>query len=486
MGADAAGLALKASAKRRLDVALQPLRLLARAWSGAVMLATREADDEWLALARSVAATAAWPEVLTERQAAMLTAGKLALPWDLTFPEVFWPGDDVLHESGFDAVLSNPPWDVMQPDTGEFVAGIDLSILDAPGRREARAIRDRLLAEPAVANAWHDYRAVFTRGQRVVDRLYLHQKSGGHGAVAGGKLDLYRVFAERMVRLLGDDGAVGMVVPSAFHANEGATGIRKLYLQHTRIELCLSFENRKSLFDIHARYKFALVVARRPGPTRDMLCGFYLNDFRQLEERSHWLNYDRDFIAASGGAYATLLELREPGDLELARRMFVGRRGLGAWMHDAGIAFSREIHMSDDAGRFRPLRSNSRLIHTDFDGDCLLLHEGKTIHQFTDRRTTLPRYAIAVAKLADKPTSLESALYYRAACREIARATDERTAIAAMLPPRVLCGHTINVERRPGCRPNAAALSLVGIMNSFAFDWLLRQKATIHVSLYIS
>ena len=155
-------------------------------------------------------------------------------------------------------------------------------------------------------------------------------------------------------------------------------------------------------------------------------------------------------------------------------------------MHDAGIAFSREIHMSDDAGRFRPLRSNSRLIHTDFDGDCLLLHEGKTIHQFTDRRTTLPRYAIAVTKLADKPTSLESALYYRAACREIVRATDERTAIAAMLPPRVLCGHTINVERRPGCRPNAAALSVVGIMNSFAFDWLLRQKATIHVSLYIS
>ena len=42
-----------------------------------------------------------------------------------------------------------------------------------------------------------------------------------------------------------------------------------------------------------------------------MLCGFYLNDFRQLEERSHWLNYDRDFIAASGGAYATLLELRD-------------------------------------------------------------------------------------------------------------------------------------------------------------------------------
>ena len=41
VGADAADLALKAAAKRRLDAALQPLRLLAHAWSGAVMLADR-------------------------------------------------------------------------------------------------------------------------------------------------------------------------------------------------------------------------------------------------------------------------------------------------------------------------------------------------------------------------------------------------------------------------------------------------------------
>ena len=72
--------------------------------------------------------------------------------------------------------------------------------------------------------------------------------------------------------------------------------------------------------------------------------------------------------------------------------------------------------------------------------------------------------------------------------RPVAKLPDRRTtgtAIAAMLPPGVLCGHTINVERTPARRPNAAALSLVGVMNSFPFDWLLRQKAAAHVSLYI-
>ena len=382
----------------------------------------------------------------------------------------------------------------MQPNTAEFLAGFDLAILDAAGRNEAHAVRDRLLADPGVADVWHDYQAVFGRRQRLVDRLYHHQQIGGHGTVMGGKLDLYRVFAERMVQLPSGDGAIGMVVPSAFHANEGATGIRKLYLDHTRIEKCLSFENRKGLFDIHGRYKFALVVARRPGPTCSLRCGFYLTGFHELEEEHRWLVYDRDFIAASGGAYATLLELRDPADLALARRVFLASRRLGQWMDDAGIVLSREIHMSDDASRFTLLRSaprsDRRLISPGAVDRVprrgyLLLHEGKTLHQFSDRRETLPRYAISLAVLADKPMSIESALYYRAACREIARSTDERTAIATLLPPGVLCGHTISVERKPARRPNAAALLLVGVMNSFAFDWLVRQKAAIHVSLYI-
>jgi hypothetical protein len=485
VGTDAIDLALKVAAKRRLDRALRSLLLLARAWSGAVMLATRELDDEWLALAQVVAKTSAWPKFLTKRQEAMLAAGRQALPWDLAFPEVFWP--DGTGPGGFDAVLSNPPWDVMQPNAAEFFAGFDLSILDAESRHEAHAIQDRLLTDLAVARVWRDFQAGFACSQRLVDRLYLHQRFSGQGAVMSGKLDLYRVFAERMIQLIGGNGAIGMVVPSAFHANEGATGIRKLYLQDTRIEKCLSFENRKNLFDIHGRYKFALVVARRPGPTCNLRCGFYLTDLRELEEQHRWLDYDRDFIAASGGVHATFLELRDAADLVLAKRMFLECGALGRWMEKVGIALSREIHMSDDAGRFTLLRGSSRPATVDgiWRRGYLLLHEGKTIHQFRDRWETLPRYAISLGVLADKPMSRQSACYYRAACREIARSTDERTAIAAVLPPGVLCGHTISVERRPAGRPNAAGLLLVSVMNSFAFDWLVRLKAAIHVSLYM-
>jgi hypothetical protein len=81
--------------------------------------------------------------------------------------------------------------------------------------------------------------------------------------------------------------------------------------------------------------------------------------------------------------------------------------------------------------------------------------------------------------------SLEASRYYRAACREIARSTDERTAIANILPPGVVCGHTISVERKPMQRTNATALAVVATMNSFSFDWVLRQRVGVHVSIYI-
>ena len=52
------------------------------------------------------------------------------------------------------------------------------------------------------------------------------------------------------------------------------------YLQQTRVERCLSFENRKSLFDIHAQIQIRSDRRAAAGPTSEMRCGFYLTDFR--------------------------------------------------------------------------------------------------------------------------------------------------------------------------------------------------------------
>jgi len=479
VGRDAADLVLKESAKARLDAALFPLRQLARAWSGAVMLGLREADDELLALAQQVAAHGRWPDKLTRRQARLLAAGAKALPWDLCFPEVFQPDASGTRTSGFDAVLGNPPWDIVQQSAKEFLACFDLSILNAPTRREAQTKQARLLSDAATATAFRAYQENFEHQHRLTERLYSFQKTA-NGAAMGGKLDTFRVFAERKLQLAGPHGAIGMVVPSSFHANEGATAIRHLYLQHTGLHCCFSFENRRRLFDIHVRQKFALVVAWRPGPTQSVRCGFYLDDLAQLGDPARILRYDRAFIESSGGAHATFLELRSATDLAIARRVFLRHPSLRDWTARRGILLGRELNITDDADRLTPVRDLRRVRQS-----YLLLHEGKTIQQFDDHWDTGPRYGLTLSALQDKPTWQAAARYFRLAMRKIARSTDERTAIAAFTSPGYLFSITANVERSPQTRCNADALLLCAIINSFVFDWALRQKTAATVNLFI-
>ena len=57
--------------------------------------------------------------------------------------------------------------------------------------------------------------------------------------------------------------------------------------------------------------------------------------------------------------------------------------------------------------------------------------------------------------------------------------------IACIAPPGVVFGHTATVEKAPWARTNADALVLCALFNSFPFDWLVRQKAATHLSLYL-
>ena len=456
IGRDVSDLIDKDAAKSRLDATLAPLRQLARAWAGAVALGERDCDDEWQALAGSVAATGCWPDCLTPRQQALARAGAAALPWDLIFPEAFQAG-------GFDAVLSNPPWDVIQYRTEDFVANYDLSVLDAPTKRERLAIEQRVLADPAVAVAFAAYKSGYEQQKRLANRLFRKRPAGAP--------DAFHLFAERNLDL---GRSIGVLLPSAFHANEGTTNLRQRYFEETHIACCYSFENRRKLFDIDSRFKFALIVARKPGPTRRLRCAFYLDSVAALDEPGRIMEYDADFLRVSCGTNLAPLELRGATDMGIARALFANPATFGDWCRELGIQFGCDLHMTADAGRFVAGQSGR-----------YTLHEGKTFHQFTDRWDTTPRYSVSDSALRDKPHVVAAAAHFRLAFRDIARSTDERTTIAMIAAPNTVFGHTATVEKHPDRRPLSHALALCALMNSFTFDWLVRQKSAVHLSLYI-
>jgi hypothetical protein len=450
--------------KNRLDQLLWPLRQLARAWAGAAMLRERDSDDLWLDLAAQVTDTGTWPDPPTERQAALLAAAADAIAWDLVFPEVL-PG-------GFSVVLGNPPWDVLLPNTKDFVAGYDPTVLDAKTRTARAAIEQAVLARPGVAAAFDAYRSGFDRMKRIASRLYSHQRVRAGGTSTAGSLDLFRLFAERNMDLAAPDGSIGVVLPSAFHANEGATGVRRLYLHEASLDWCLSFENRRRIFDIDSRFKFDLIVAHRPGPTQSFRCGFYLHRIENATDPTKIMRYDMAFLYQAGGDGLAPLELRGNADLEIAKALLTNPQRLNAWCSKRNIRFGCDLHMTADAGCFNQA-----------DADGLMLHEGKTFHQYTDTWHARPRYSVPFTSLS--PLVAVASRHYRLAFRDIARSNDERTMIACIVTPGVVFGHTATVEKSPGIRKSADALLLCALFNSFPFDWLVRQKAATHLSLYM-
>lgn len=449
IGRNIEDLATKQAIKRQLDATLAPLRLLARTWSGAAMLRGRDSDDIWLRLATRVADTGEF----TGDSSPLLHTGRDAIPWDLTFPEVF--------PAGFTAVLGNPPWDVILPNTKDFVANHDPAVLDAPTKAERTVIERRILQRPDIAAALTEHNAGIERMKFVAVRLYRHQKG------TSGPLDLFRLFAERSADLTG--GSIGMLFPSAFHANDGAAGIRRLYSRDFSIRWLLSFENRRRIFDIDSRFKFDTVVAHRPGPATAIRAGFYLTRIEDAADPAKIMTYTADFLHRTGG---TPLELRGTNDLAVAETLFANPGRLGAWCERHRIRFGCDLHMTADSGLFHPAGRAD-----------VPLHEGKTFHQYTIERDTTPRYSVQRADLPDRLA--ETIQHPRLVFRDIARSNDERTMIATIAPPGVVFGHTATVEKAPDGRDVTDALALCAVFNSFTFDWLVRLKTATHLSLYL-
>ena len=266
-------------------------------------------------------------------------------------------------------------------------------------RNETRAYRHRETADSR-SEVWPAFRLVQRRlrateaGQRLP---YQFQKVFIDGDLAGRQLDAFRVFMERNSQLLHSTGITGVVVPSAFHANEGATGVRQLYLEKMALRCCYSFENRRKLFEIDRRFKFALVVAAAGGTTVEFSCAFFLHDDEWLfasRRNREPLSYSLDFVKRTTGDYLIFLEPRSEQDLQVIEVCFAHCHPFATVASDLKMAFGRECDMALDSWRFTPCSSIlakeqdardpqvlSGLVKKCF----LMLHEGRTFRQYDDR-----------------------------------------------------------------------------------------------------
>ncbi len=172
------------------------------------------------------------------------------------------------------------------------------------------------------------------------------------------------------------------------------------------------------------------------------------------------------------------MEFQTRRDYEIAEKIYgthplIGEAVEGRW----NVKFTSEFHMTNDR----------RLFKTSHKAGYLPLYEGKMFHQY-DAFFASAQYWIDEQAGRERLTSKTGTMYQkpRLVYRDIARSTDERTIISAILPPNVFCNNKAPIARIDDAddRYGKIILYLVAILNSFVLDHIIRQKVTTTLNFF--
>lgn len=461
--------------------------------------------------------------------------------WELEFPEVFYEQDGARREHpGFDAILGNPPWDTVAPNSKEFFSVYD------PGFRmiervAAQRRQEELLADPDISTAWQRYVEELDAANDFyrVSELFPYQNVPIDGKESGVQYNTYKLFLERSYNLLRQGGGCGIIVPSGLYTDQGCTGLRQLFLTRSRITSLLCFENRRKVFPIDSRFKFVLFSFRREQHDDAVPAAFMQHDMDILSSpEARLVLLPSDLIRRLSPDTLSFMEFRSQNDVDVVERIYgrwplLGERLDSTW----NVEFTQEVNLTHDREILNQRNAGWPL------------YEGKMVHQYTDRHADpgywieIPRFRPELARRAlpqleraldnvAKQSGLEmpkasrkeritellrrvgrgpltehdvriAGEAPRLAFREVAAGTNERTMIASILPAKSFSAHTLlrlepwtvdaiaameNPEAMASAfvpsLPASTMAYLCGVFNSFSLDFALRFKVTSHVSQF--
>lgn len=357
--------------------------------------------------------------------------------WELEFPEVFFDASGARRpDAGFDAVVGNPPWDMVRADTA--------------GRRSAA---------PGAASV-----------------VRFSRSAGVYSAQSDGQANRYQLFLERSIALTRPGGRVGLVLPFGLASDHGSASLRRLLFDQCDVDGLVGFDNRLAIFPIHRSTRFLLLTASCGSATRAVACRFGEVDPSALEHSEvasdaadPWfpIRLTPSLLRRLSGDDMAIPDLRSPMDLAIAERAAALFPPLGqdsGW----GVRFGRELNATEDRGRF----SSS--------GRGLPVVEGKLMEPFRVRLDAA-RWSLAQRDA----NQLLGGRHERArlAYRDVASATNRVTLIAAILPAGCVSTHTVFCLK--SLLPLRAQHFLCGMFNSLVVNYLVRMRVTTHVTTSI-
>jgi hypothetical protein len=353
-----------------------------------------------------------------------------AFHWQLVFPEVFFDGEGRLKpDAGFDAVVGNPPWDMLRADAG---SAIDRAASRASTRAALRFCR-----------------------------------SGVYRLQGGGHVNRYQLFLERALQLTRPGGRIGAILPSGIATDHGSAALRRHLLEHTSIDTWLGYDNRRRIFPIHRSVRFVVCSATTAGTTEVLRFRNALTNPATIErDAAAALSLARSRLEAWDPERLSIPQIADAGALAIRIRAAAAAPPLGSaagW----NVRFGRELNATDDRPHFVTWSKRTNR-------DLLPIVEGKQITSF---QVSLARSTQAIARKAVAGHGFNRE---RIAYRDVASATNRLTLIAGMLPAGAISTHTVFVSKT--ALDGKSRWCLLGLMNSLMVNYLVRLEVTTHVT----
>ncbi len=453
--------------------------------------------------------------------------------WPLEFP-------DVLDEAGFDVVLGNPPWERYALQEKEWFAGKDDNIANAPNA----AVRKQMIAALETGNP--PLFADFQAAKHLAEAQSGFTREGGRYPLgAKGQINQYQVFAELGRSLLSQSGMFGVILPTGLATDNNTKELFGDIVARSQLVSLFDFENKFIFPAIHKSYKFSLVTLCGSPRKEAAEFSFFLHQVTDLGDGGRRFYLSAEDIERFNPKTKTLPIFRTRRDAEINNGIYAAsgafeadvRGGGGTGTRGSSLYFTwRETQTSSTDSslaspsppgnlqheqRLRSLLPSNPCWHNrflrmfDMAADSSLffdagaeariaLYEAKMIHQFDHRwatyergetrnvtfeeksrpeMTPFPLWEIDVAELDARMSSIWDRKWF-VGWGDIVRSTDERTAIAAVLP-RVGVGHHIPLF----VDPNAEATEFAAFcanFNSFALDYAARQKVGgTHMTFFV-
>lgn len=313
----------------------------------------------------------------------------------------------------------------------------------------------------------------------------------------GGEADLYKPFTELAVRLTQNGGSIGLIVPAGLIRSQGAGGLRTLLFEQAASLNVQVLDNRARFFAIDSRFKFLLLTARMGAGNRRPLRRITLSHGSGAPggiNTSARVHIDVRTLTRTRPDL-TIPEVATERAWRLFKHVYETGQDWASPESPWSPHFAREIDMTHAQSTFATTRRSQNDVAV-VEGRMVQQHRfgAKAYVSGSGRRATWlplplghsrlqPQYWMAHESL---PETIQTRIQRpRVGFCDVTGQTNERSMLAALIPAQVVCGNKVPTILFAEGKDDDIPFAWLGIVNSFAFDWILRRVITTSVNYFL-